>query len=74
VRLRLHSVDNIGELYGILNEEHRQIVTNEVPDTFPGVKLDRKASDIANSVLKQFVSMLRAYSTGIIITALPREP
>ena len=73
--LRLHSMNNIGEFHGILNKEHRNIVTDEVPDTLVGVELDSKPSNIANSVLEQFVSMLEGnMAIEIIITALPREP
>jgi hypothetical protein len=51
VRLGFHSMNNVGEFNGILNEEHRDIVSDEVPDTFVGVELDCKPSNIANSVL-----------------------
>jgi hypothetical protein len=49
--LGLHSMNNVGKFNGILNEEHRDIVSDEVPDTFVGVELDCKPSSIANSVL-----------------------
>lgn len=59
-------MNNIGEFNSILNEEYRNIVTDEVPITFVSVELDRKPPDIANSVLEQFVSIpLRAYSIGL---------
>ena len=51
LRLGFHSMDDIGEFNGILNEKHRNIVTDKVPDTFVGIELDRKPSDITNSVL-----------------------
>ena len=53
LRLGFHSMNNIGEFNGILNEEHRDIVSDEVPDTFVSVELDCKPSNIANSVLKK---------------------
>jgi hypothetical protein len=52
LRLGLHSMNNIGEFNGILNEEHRNVVTDEVPDTFVSVELDCEPSNIANSVLE----------------------
>lgn len=30
VRLRLHSVNKVGELHGVLQEENRDVVTNNV--------------------------------------------
>ena len=74
LRLGLHSMNDIGKFNGILNKEHRNIVTDEVPDSLVGVELDCKPSNIANSVLEQVVSMLKTYDMIIIITALPREP
>ena len=51
LRLGLHSMNNVGKFNGILNKEHRDIISDEVPDTFIGVELDCKPSNIANSVL-----------------------
>jgi hypothetical protein len=53
MRLGLHSMNNIRELHCILNEEHRDIVSNKVPDTFVGVELDCETSNIADSILKK---------------------
>lgn len=50
VRLRLAGVDKVGELDGILNEEDRNVVANNVPVALLGVKLDSKASNIPNGV------------------------
>lgn len=49
-RFRLASVDDIGKLYRILDEEHRNIVANDIPVTLSRVELDCKASNISNSV------------------------
>ena len=51
MRLRLHSMNNIGEFNGILNEENRDIVSDKVPDTLVSVELDCEPSNITNSVL-----------------------
>ena len=51
MRLGLHSMNNVGEFNSILNKEHRDIVSDEVPNTFVGVELDCKPSNIANSIL-----------------------
>ena len=58
LRLGLHSMNNVGEFNGILNEENGDIVSDEVPDTFVGIELDCKPSNIANSVLEK---MIREY-------------
>lgn len=50
VRLRLASMNDIGELHGILDEEDGNVVANNVPVTLLGVELDRKAADISNGV------------------------
>lgn len=65
LRLGLYSMNNVGEFNGILNEEHRDIVSDEVPDTFVGVELDCKPSNIANSVLLKTIRE-HVYSTGLI--------
>ena len=65
MRLGLHSMNNVGEFNGILNEEDRDIVSDEVPDTFVSVELDCEPSNITNGVLflkkKTFVNMLKKY-------------
>jgi hypothetical protein len=38
VRLRLSSVDDIGEFDGVLDEEDRNVVSNNVPVTFLGIE------------------------------------
>lgn len=50
VRLRLASVDDIGKLHSILNEEDGDIVSNNVPVTLLSVELDRESTNIADSV------------------------
>jgi hypothetical protein len=50
VRLWLSSVYHIGELHGILNEEYRNVVANNVPVTLFSVELDSKSTDIADGV------------------------
>ena len=50
MRLRLDRVDYIRELHRILNEEHGNVVTYEVPVALVGVELDRKSAHITCSV------------------------
>ena len=44
------SMDNIGELDGILDEEHGNVVSNNVPIALLGVELDGKTPYIPYSV------------------------
>jgi len=50
VRLGLSSVDNIRELDRVLDEEDRDVVSNNVPVTLLGVEFDRKPSNITNGI------------------------
>lgn len=43
-------VSTFTHLHSVLNEEHRDIVSNNVPVALIRVKLDRKATNITNSV------------------------
>lgn len=44
------SVDDVGEFDGILNEKHGDIVPDEIPVSFTGVKLDGKSTNISDGV------------------------
>ena len=50
VRFHLHGVDQVGELHGILNEEDRDIVADEIVVALRRVELHRKAPHIAREV------------------------
>jgi len=50
VRLGLSSVDNIWELYRVLDKEHRDVVSNNIPITLLSVELDRKPANITNGI------------------------
>ena len=50
VRLGLHGVDQIGKLHRVLDEEHRDVVADEVPVAFVRVELDREAAHVARGV------------------------
>ena len=50
VGLHLHAVDEIGELDRVLDEEHRDVVADEVPVAGVGVELDGKAAHVARRV------------------------
>ena len=51
MRLWLDGVHKIGELHGLLNEEDRYIVTDNIPISLLRVELDGEPSHIADSVL-----------------------
>jgi hypothetical protein len=43
-------MDEIGKLDGILDEEDRDIVADQIEVAFLGVELDREAADVAGEV------------------------
>ena len=50
VRLHLHAVDEVRELDRVLDEEHRDVVADEVPVAGVGVELDGEAAHVARRV------------------------
>ena len=50
VGLHLHGMDEIGELDRVLDEEHRDVVADEIPVAFLGVELDGEAAHVARRV------------------------
>ena len=52
VRLGLHRVNEIGKLDRVLDEEHRDVVADEIPVAFVGIELDREAAGVARRVLR----------------------
>src|SRR6185312_5123746 len=50
MRLRLDRMHEVRELHRVLDEEDRDVVTDEVPVAFIGVELDGKAAHIARGV------------------------
>ena len=50
MRLRLHRVDEVGELHRVLDEEDGDVVADEVPVALVGVELDREAAHVARRV------------------------
>lgn len=50
MRLSLSSVNHVGELYSILDEENGYVVSDKIPVTLLGVELDSKSTDITDSV------------------------
>ena len=75
VRLRLDSMDKVGKLDTVLDEEYRNVVANAIPVSLRGVELSRKPAHIANRVLKTTLHVNRGHraDTGQL-TALPRDP
>ena len=51
VRLGLHCVYKVWELDGVLDEEHRYVVPDNIPDTFLRVKLGGEATNITDGIL-----------------------
>ena len=56
VGLGLDRVDEVGKLDGVLDEEHRDVVADEVPVAFLGVELDGKAAHVAREVERSFAA------------------
>ncbi len=50
VGLLLGRVDEIGELDRVLDEEHRDVVADQVPVALPGIELDREPAHVAGQV------------------------
>lgn len=50
VRLRLASVNNIWEFYGILNEENRNIISDKIPVSLLSVEFGCEPAHITNSI------------------------
>jgi hypothetical protein len=44
------SVDDIGEFDCILDEEYWDVISNEIPVSFTGVKLDSETTDIPDCI------------------------
>ena len=52
MRLRLHRMDEVGKLHRVLDEEHRDVVADDVEITFVRIELDREAAHVARGVLR----------------------
>jgi hypothetical protein len=50
VRLSLASMDNVWELYGVLNEENWDIISNQIPVSLLGIEFGCEPAHIANSI------------------------
>ena len=50
VGFHFYGMDEIGEFDGVLDEEYRDVVADQVPVSFLGVKLHREAAHIARCV------------------------
>ncbi len=50
VRLGLNGVNDVRELHRILDEEHRDVVADQIPVAFVGVELDREAAHVARRI------------------------
>ena len=56
VGLLLGGVDQVGELDRVLDEEHRDVVADEVPVALLGVELDREAAHVAGEIGRALVA------------------
>ena len=50
ISFHLHGVDKIGKFDGVLDEEHRNVVADEIPVSLLGVELHGKAADVARRI------------------------
>ena len=50
VRLGLHSMDNIGKLDGILDEEDWDVVSNDIPVAFLSVEFNGETTHVTNCI------------------------
>ena len=50
VGFRLHRVDDVGKLDRVLDEEHRDVVADEIPVALPGVELDGEPAHVARQI------------------------
>src|ERR1019366_219082 len=50
IGFHFYGMDKVGEFDGILNEENRDVVADQIPVAFLGVELDRKAAYVARGV------------------------
>ena len=50
VRLGLRGVDEVGKLHRVLDEEHRDVVADEIPVAFVRVELHREAAHVPRGV------------------------
>ena len=56
VRILLGGMDQVGKLDRVLNEEHRDVVADEIEVSFLGVELDREAADVTRQIRRAFVT------------------
>jgi len=66
IRFGLGSVDQVGELYGILDEEHRDVIADEIPVAFLRVELDRKTANVTGKIRRAFTHALEHIGAGHI--------
>ncbi len=50
VRMRFPGVNDVGELDGILDEEHRDVIADEIVDAFGRVELGGEPPSVSDSV------------------------
>lgn len=56
VRFLLGGMDQIGKLDRVLDEENRDVVADQIPIAFLGVKLDRETAHVAGQVERALVA------------------
>ena len=67
----LDGVDDIGKLDGVLNEEHRDVVADEVPVTLFGIDLDGKAANVARQDRKNPCCRRRSKNERMLRSSRP---
>ena len=54
IRFGLGGMDDVGKLDGVLDEEDRDVVADQIPIAFLGVELDGKAAHVAGEIERAF--------------------
>lgn len=58
VGLGFDSVDDVGELNGVLNEEDWDVVTDQIPVTFLRIELNGETSNVTDGVLEKWSQLM----------------
>src|SRR5665811_2357996 len=76
VGFHFYGMDEVGEFDGILNEENRDIVADQVPVAFLGVKLDGKSAYVTRGIYRTRAACDGRYTSkhGCLLTYLGEYP
>src|ERR1035437_8553742 len=76
VGFHFYGVDEVGEFDGILDEENRDVVADQVPVAFLGVKLDGKSAYVTRGIDRTRAACDSRYTSkhGCLLTYLGQYP